>query len=53
MVLSPEAYVAAAAISSARRDSNLPDAYWIRRLVLIAVVGYAIGEAWLLLGFVR
>jgi small-conductance mechanosensitive channel len=48
MVLSPE--------SSRLRLFHLRNATasylmrWIRRLVLIAVVGYAIGEAWLLLG---
>jgi small-conductance mechanosensitive channel len=48
MVLSPE--------SSRLRLFHLPDATahylmrWTRRIVLIAVVGYAVGEAWLLLG---
>jgi small-conductance mechanosensitive channel len=48
MVLSPEA--------SRLRLFHLPDATatylmrWTRRIVVIAVVGYAIGEAWLLLG---
>lgn len=48
MLLSPEAHKLR--LFHLRDETAVYLMRWIRRLVLIAVIGYAVGEAWLLLG---